>query len=276
MVERSGYVDGEPCWADLVAPDLAAAQRFYSTLFGWTFLDTGPDFGHYVMCLKDGKAVAGMSPPMPGAEQTPAAWSLYLMSHDLEDTARRVDTGGGKVIVAPMDIPSNGRMLFALDPSGAAFGAWEPRPAHRLAAVRRGRRAVLGRGQHPRPGRRRHLLPGPVRLPADQGRGRRAVRLHGVEPRQRRPRRRAAHHDRGVGGHPAALDGLLRRRRHRPRRRPGPVGGRPGPARAVRLPARPHRGRRGPQRRRLHRHSSRCGTGVSVRTGAGRTSPAPW
>lgn len=126
MVERSGYVDGEPCWADLVAPDLAAAQRFYSALFGWTFLDTGADFGHYVMCLKDGKVVAGMSPPMPGAEQTPAAWSLYLMSHDLEDTARRVDAGGGKVIVAPMDIPSNGRMLFALDPSGAAFGAWEP------------------------------------------------------------------------------------------------------------------------------------------------------
>jgi len=126
MVERSGYVDGEPCWADLVAPDLAAAERFYSTLFGWTFLDTGADFGHYVMCLKDGKVVAGMSPPMPGAEQTPAAWSLYLMSHDLEDTARRVDAGGGKVIVAPMDIPNNGRMLFALDPSGAAFGAWEP------------------------------------------------------------------------------------------------------------------------------------------------------
>jgi predicted enzyme related to lactoylglutathione lyase len=130
MVERSGYVDGEPCWADLVAPDLAAAQRFYSTLFGWTFsdpaTDTGADFGHYVMCLKDGKVVAGMSPPMPGAEQTPAAWSLYLMSHDLEDTARHVDAGGGKVIVAPMDIPDNGRMLFALDPSGAAFGVWEP------------------------------------------------------------------------------------------------------------------------------------------------------
>ena len=126
MVERSGYVDGEPCWADLVAPDLAAAQRFYSTLFGWTFLDTGADFGHYVMCLKNGRVVAGMSPPMPGAEQTPAAWSLYLMSHDLEDTAGRVDAGGGKVIVAPMDIPNNGRMLFALDPSGAAFGAWEP------------------------------------------------------------------------------------------------------------------------------------------------------
>lgn len=126
MVERSGYVDGEPCWADLVAADLAAAQRFYATLFGWTFLDTGADFGHYVMCLKDGKVVAGMSPPMPGAGQTPAAWSLYLMSHDLEDTARRVDAGGGKIIVAPMDIPSNGRMLFALDPSGAAFGAWEP------------------------------------------------------------------------------------------------------------------------------------------------------
>lgn len=126
MVERTGYIDGEPCWADVVAPDVAAAKNFYAGLFGWTFLDTGADFGHYVMCLKGGKIVAGISPPMPGSEQLPAAWSLYLMSHDLDGTAGRIEEGGGKVLVAPMDIPYNGRMLFATDPSGAAFGAWEP------------------------------------------------------------------------------------------------------------------------------------------------------
>ncbi|GAA2578996.1 VOC family protein [Dactylosporangium fulvum] len=126
MVVRSGYIDGEPCWADVVAPDLPAAQHFYAALFGWTYVDTGADFGNYVMCCKDDRIVAGMSPPMPGSEQLPAAWSLYLMSHDLADTARRIDEHGGKLLVAPMEIPHNGRMLFATDPSGAAFGAWEP------------------------------------------------------------------------------------------------------------------------------------------------------
>jgi len=67
-----------------------------------------------------------MSPPMPGSEQLPAAWSLYLMSHDLPGTAHRIEEHGGKMLVPPMEIPDNGRMLFAMDPSGAAFGAWEP------------------------------------------------------------------------------------------------------------------------------------------------------
>ncbi|WP_345141892.1 VOC family protein [Dactylosporangium darangshiense] len=126
MVERTGYIDGEPCWADVVAADLPAARHFYEALFGWTYVDTGAEFGHYVMCLKDGRIVAGMSPPMPGSEQLPAAWSLYLMSHDLPGTAHRIEEHGGKLLVAPMDIPDNGRMLFAMDPSGATFGAWEP------------------------------------------------------------------------------------------------------------------------------------------------------
>jgi predicted enzyme related to lactoylglutathione lyase len=128
MVERTGYIDGEPCWADVVAADVPAAQHFYQALFGWTYVDTGAEFGHYVMCLKNGRVVAGMSPPMPGSERMPAAWSLYLMSHDLADTARRIEEHGGKLLVAPMEIPENGRMLFAMDPSGAAFGAWEPGP----------------------------------------------------------------------------------------------------------------------------------------------------
>ncbi|GGM84710.1 VOC family protein [Dactylosporangium sucinum] len=126
MVERTGYIDGEPCWADVVAADVPAAQRFYQAVFGWTFVDTGADSGHYTMCLKNGRIVAGMSAPMPGAEALPAAWSLYLMSHDLKDTAQRIDEHGGKILVPPMEIPQNGRMLFATDPSGAAFGAWEP------------------------------------------------------------------------------------------------------------------------------------------------------
>jgi predicted enzyme related to lactoylglutathione lyase len=126
MVERSGYIDGEPCWADVVAADVPAAQHFYSHVFGWTYSDTGADFGHYVMCRKDGRVVAGMSPPMPGSEQLPAAWSLYLMSHDLAATAERIEEHGGKLLVAPIKIPDTGRMLFAMDPSGATFGTWEP------------------------------------------------------------------------------------------------------------------------------------------------------
>jgi hypothetical protein len=61
MVERSGYTDGEPCWADVIAPDTEASKRFYRTLLGWIYTDSGLELGGYVNCSKDGKAVAGIS-----------------------------------------------------------------------------------------------------------------------------------------------------------------------------------------------------------------------
>jgi predicted enzyme related to lactoylglutathione lyase len=126
MVERSGYTDGEPCWADVTAPDVDAAKSFYGALLGWTFGETGPDFGNYVMCFKDGKSVAGISPPMPGTENSPPVWSLYLWTSDADATAKRIEQSGGKLLMGPDEVPGFGRFGFALDPTGAAFGVWQP------------------------------------------------------------------------------------------------------------------------------------------------------
>jgi uncharacterized protein len=125
MPERNAYPDGEPCWADATTPDLEASQRFYGAVFGWEFQNTGPEFGNYSMCLKDGRQVAGLTPPPPGAEGAPPMWSVYLASSDVDETARRIERGGGKIMMAPMDIPGSGRMAYALDPTGAAFGVWQ-------------------------------------------------------------------------------------------------------------------------------------------------------
>jgi len=125
MVERTTYLNGEPCWADVVAGDVDAAKEFYGALFGWTYAEAGPEFGNYVMAQRHGYPVAGISPPPPGSEQVPSAWTLYLAAHDLDGTASRVHRYGGKIIMGPMEIVDNGRMLFAVDPTGAAFGVWE-------------------------------------------------------------------------------------------------------------------------------------------------------
>jgi uncharacterized protein len=125
MVARTAYLDGEPCWADVLAVDMDAAKTFYGAVLDWSFRTGGQESGHYVMALRAGQAVAGISPPPPGPEPAPA-WTLYLASHDLDATAQRVDRAAGKVIMGPLDVPGNGRLLFALDPTGAAFGVWEP------------------------------------------------------------------------------------------------------------------------------------------------------
>jgi predicted enzyme related to lactoylglutathione lyase len=125
MPQRSTYPDGEPCWADVVTPDLDAAKAFYQALFGWECQGSGPEFGNYTMCLVDGRPVAGITPAPPSGAGFPAMWNVYLASSDADTSAARAEQGGGKILMGPLEIPGSGRMMVGLDPAGAAFGVWQ-------------------------------------------------------------------------------------------------------------------------------------------------------
>jgi predicted enzyme related to lactoylglutathione lyase len=114
---------GTPCWADLGVPDIAAAVAFYSEVVGWTFVDTGPDYGGYFIGQVDGRAAAGVGPLMQ--EGQPAAWTVYLASDDVDATAELIGKHGGTVLVAPIDVAGSGHMLIGADPTGGVFGVWQ-------------------------------------------------------------------------------------------------------------------------------------------------------
>ncbi|MGH3812496.1 MAG: VOC family protein [Pseudonocardiaceae bacterium] len=114
---------GTPCWVDLSVPDLAAAKEFYGAVFGWSFVDSGAEFGHYQICQVDGRAAAAIAPCH--SEGQPTVWTVYLASDDADGTAKLIGENGGTVLAAPMDIPGSGRMCIAQDPLGAAFGVWQ-------------------------------------------------------------------------------------------------------------------------------------------------------
>ncbi|HEY3501843.1 MAG TPA: VOC family protein [Actinocatenispora sp.] len=125
MAERTTYADGEPCWSDISVTDPQAAQGFYGPLFGWTFADQGEEFGHYTMCLLAGAPVAALSPPPPGGESAPPAWSVYLSAGDVDAAVAAAEQAGGRALFPPMDIPGSGRMAYLLDPTGAGVGFWQ-------------------------------------------------------------------------------------------------------------------------------------------------------
>jgi uncharacterized protein len=124
MVVRSHYFDGEPCWADVVAPDMEAARRFYGAVFGWTFVDAPQTSGRDVLCLQDDEPVAALRPPMPDAGE-PAVWTTYLSTPDAATAADRIGPAGGQVL-RPAETVSGGRTLMAADPDGAVFGIRQP------------------------------------------------------------------------------------------------------------------------------------------------------
>jgi predicted enzyme related to lactoylglutathione lyase len=126
MPEITSYTAGQPCWADVTSPDVDAAARFYSELFGWT-ADKAPqpEAGGYTMFSKDGKYTAAASPPAPGTEGIPPHWTVYLASDDVDATAGKVREAGGQVMTDPFDVFDSGRMTIAVDPTGAAFGVWQ-------------------------------------------------------------------------------------------------------------------------------------------------------
>ncbi len=116
---------GDVSWHELATSDLEAAFGFYADLFGWEkdeALDMG-EAGVYQMYSAGGRMLGGMyhqSPDMPGSDRP--AWLYYLRVADLDAAVEKVRSGGGTVLVDPMEVPGGSRIAVAIDPQGAAFG----------------------------------------------------------------------------------------------------------------------------------------------------------
>lgn len=128
------YRDGAPCWVDLSTPDLAGAQRFYGSLFDWSFDAPNPAMGGYTNIRIGGQAIAGCMTKQPG-DTSPSAWGVWLKSSNLEETARKVTAAGGRLFMPIHDVGDIGRMLLVIDPTGAFIGFWQF-GTHRGAALK--------------------------------------------------------------------------------------------------------------------------------------------
>jgi uncharacterized protein len=124
------YPDGVFCWIDLMTTDVAGAKTFYSGLFGWDFDDQPIDMGGvYTMAQIEGKNVAGMGEMQPDMKEQgmPPVWSSYVKHSDADAVAAKVMEAGGTLMMPPMDVMEEGRMMMFTDPTGAAVGIWQPK-----------------------------------------------------------------------------------------------------------------------------------------------------
>ncbi len=120
------FAAGTPCWVDVMTSDHIRAKAFYGSLFGWTFDESGEEFGYYVTFLSDGHPVAGLTRNTPEMGGGRDVWTTYLASDDAAATAALAEANGGKVHAPAMDVGEVGRMAVVEDPAGAFFGVWQP------------------------------------------------------------------------------------------------------------------------------------------------------
>src|SRR5262249_52913016 len=78
----------------------------------------------YVLCVKQGHAVAGMV-QRPDDPDTPIAWQTLLATDNLDATVQAAQQAGARVVSEPMDVPERGRFAVVLDPTGASIGFWQ-------------------------------------------------------------------------------------------------------------------------------------------------------
>jgi uncharacterized protein len=127
MSERTTYKPGTFCWIDLGTPDQDAAGEFYGALFGWSLQEdeNAEQTGGYRTARLDGdKAVGGVMKLMQ--EGQPPAWLNYICVEDADATVAKARQAGGAIHVEPMSVLDYGRMAVLADPTGAAFGIWQP------------------------------------------------------------------------------------------------------------------------------------------------------
>ena len=113
---------GKMVWADLVTPDLAAAEKFYGGLFGWTFRRIRAGSSEYAVAMLDGRPIAGlMEKPIPPGERHQSAWLTFMAAGDVDAVKRVAVAHGAKVLVDTKNYPMRGRQCVVSDPEGAVF-----------------------------------------------------------------------------------------------------------------------------------------------------------
>ncbi|MCX4790977.1 MULTISPECIES: VOC family protein [unclassified Streptomyces] len=120
-LERIMPVAGAPCWVNLMARDLHAAQSFYTEVMDWEFRAStlGNNFS---VAMAHGEPVAGIGACSPGGP--PTVWTPYFAVRDADETADRVRERGATLAIGPLKIGA-GRAALAADRDGAIFGFWE-------------------------------------------------------------------------------------------------------------------------------------------------------
>ncbi|MBL37617.1 MAG: hypothetical protein CMP07_04335 [Xanthomonadales bacterium] len=111
--------NGKINYIELPARDIEATKRFFSSAFGWGFVDYGPEY----VSFQDAGLDGGFYKSDLVASTKTGSALVVLYSAELEKTQEVVEECGGEIIKPIFSFPGGRRFHFA-DPNGNEFAVW--------------------------------------------------------------------------------------------------------------------------------------------------------
>ena len=106
-------------YVEFPASDLDATKSFFSTVFGWSFQDYGPDYTAFSNAGLDG----GFFKSDLQANTANGSALVVFYSNNLEETRSKVMDAGGSITKEIFSFPGGRRFHFR-EPSGNEFAVW--------------------------------------------------------------------------------------------------------------------------------------------------------
>ena len=121
---------GSFIWNELTTSDVKTAKKFYKATLGWTFDKMKMPGGTYWVAKSGEKMVGGIF-DTTGTEMVslPEHWLSYIAVDDVDRRVVKAKKAGAKIMRAPFDVPTVGRIAILKQPGGGVVGWMTPEPA---------------------------------------------------------------------------------------------------------------------------------------------------
>lgn len=106
-------------YVEFGAKDLNSTKHFFSVVFGWDFIDYGPEYTAF-----SNQGLDGGFYQSDACSQTESGGALLVFySADIKATLDKVRNNGGMIVRPIFEFPGGCRFHF-LEPSGNEFAVW--------------------------------------------------------------------------------------------------------------------------------------------------------
>ena len=110
---------GKINYVEIPSRNLESTKAFFTSAFGWSFIDYGPEY----VAIENAGIDGGFYKSNKVSSPERGSVLVVLYSSELEETVKKVTSSGGKVVQGIFDFPGGRRFHFT-DPNGNEYAVW--------------------------------------------------------------------------------------------------------------------------------------------------------